>query len=270
MFKIGEFSKFTKVSTRMLRYYDEVGLFKPKKIDKFTGYRYYSASQMPELIKIVTLRDVGFTISEISRLIKVRDDQDFIKELKRKQLEIKDTITVEEKKISDIDKIISNLGKEMYTMNYEIIIKEIPSYKVVSVRGIVDSYSNEVNLWEKLGKFAQGSQLQPNGAPFAIYHDGEHKDSNIDIEVVMPVDELQDSKGEFVFREVEAIPTMATILYKGPYENIDEAFYFLANWIEDSKYESYGNARQISIKGAWNEPNPDNYLVEIQIPVRKL
>ena len=49
MFKIGEFSKLTQVSTRMLRYYDETGLLKPAKVDSLTGYRMYSAEQISTL-----------------------------------------------------------------------------------------------------------------------------------------------------------------------------------------------------------------------------
>lgn len=253
----------------MLRYYDEVGLFKPVKIDDFTGYRYYSAKQMPELIKIVTFRDVGFSIAEISRLIQMENNEEILKELKGKQLQIEQNIENERKMISDIDKIISTIGKEMFIMNYEVKLKEIPSCKVVSTRGRVKNYSKEVELWAKLGEFVQKNQLQPNGEPFAIYHDGEYKENDVDIEVAVPVAVLQENKDIFVFREVESVPCMATILYKGRYENINEAFFFLANWIEDSEYQPYGKARQVSIRGAWNEPNPDNYLVEIQMPVQK-
>ncbi|MDN9927223.1 MerR family DNA-binding transcriptional regulator, partial [Clostridioides difficile] len=53
MFKIGEFSKLTQVSTRMLRYYDETGLLKPAKIDSLTGYRMYSAEQISTLNRII-------------------------------------------------------------------------------------------------------------------------------------------------------------------------------------------------------------------------
>ena len=42
MLKIGEFSKLTQVSIRMLRYYDEVGLLKAEEVDKWTGHRMYS------------------------------------------------------------------------------------------------------------------------------------------------------------------------------------------------------------------------------------
>lgn len=51
MFKIGEFSKLTQVSIRMLRYYDEIGLLRPASVDLSTGYRMYCASQIPVLQK---------------------------------------------------------------------------------------------------------------------------------------------------------------------------------------------------------------------------
>lgn len=66
MLKIGEFSKLTQISIRMLRYYDETGLLKPATIDPQTGYRLYSSDQLTRLNQILMLRDCGFTISEIS------------------------------------------------------------------------------------------------------------------------------------------------------------------------------------------------------------
>ena len=64
MFKIGEFSKLTQVSIRMLRYYDEIGILKPANVDSFTGYRMYSADQIPLLQKIILLGDAKFSTTE--------------------------------------------------------------------------------------------------------------------------------------------------------------------------------------------------------------
>lgn len=74
MFKIGDFSKLTRVSVRMLRYYDEVGLFKPAKIDDFTGYRYYSAKQISDINLIVSLRDMSFNVADIAMLMKEKSE----------------------------------------------------------------------------------------------------------------------------------------------------------------------------------------------------
>ena len=47
MLKIGEFSKLSRVSVRMLRHYDEIGLLKPAETDRFTDYRYYREDRLP-------------------------------------------------------------------------------------------------------------------------------------------------------------------------------------------------------------------------------
>ncbi|MDD4297530.1 MAG: MerR family DNA-binding transcriptional regulator, partial [Ruminiclostridium sp.] len=59
MFKIGDFAKLNKVTVKALRYYDSLGLLQPENVDTFTGYRYYSASQMPRLNRILALKDIG-------------------------------------------------------------------------------------------------------------------------------------------------------------------------------------------------------------------
>ncbi len=87
MFKIGDFSKLTKVSIHMLRYYDEAGLFEPAYIDPFTGYRQYAIEQIPLLNKLVFLRDAGFTIAEISAAV-TEGDKCLLERFEIKQQEI--------------------------------------------------------------------------------------------------------------------------------------------------------------------------------------
>ncbi|WDV45246.1 MerR family transcriptional regulator [Clostridiaceae bacterium M8S5] len=269
MYKINEFSKFAKISARMLRYYDKVGLFKPAKIDQFTGYRYYSAYQIPKLVKIITLRDSGFNVDEITYLIECKDNHDFLNQLKLKQKELLKGIEEEKKKVNNIDNIISIMGKDDFFMKYEVKLKEIPTIKVVSTRAIVKNYSNEIALWEKLGSYCINNELQPLAPPFAIYHDGEHKTEDVDIEVAMPISVLKDNEDSIIFREVSSIPLVASVKHKGSYENIDAAFFYLAKWIEDNRYEINGNVRHVSVKGGWNESDPANFVTEIQMPIKK-
>ena len=91
MFKIGEFSKLTQVSTRMLRYYDEMGLLKPAKIDSLTGYRMYSAEQISTLNRIIYLRDSGFNVAEIALVLNYSNSA-IIEQLDKKSIEIMDNI----------------------------------------------------------------------------------------------------------------------------------------------------------------------------------
>ena len=75
MLKIGEFSKLSRVSIRMLRHYDEIGLLKPVCIDSDSGYRYYSENQLPMIARIVALKNMGFALSVIARLLEHYEDK---------------------------------------------------------------------------------------------------------------------------------------------------------------------------------------------------
>lgn len=69
MFKIGEFSKLTMISIKMLRHYDEIGLLAPETVDSFTGYRYYSARQLEAAGKIQALKSMGFGLATIREIL---------------------------------------------------------------------------------------------------------------------------------------------------------------------------------------------------------
>ena len=76
MLKIGEFSKLSRVSVRMLRHYDEIGLLKPAEIDRFTDYRYYREDQLPTAGRIAALKDMGFSLADIVRMLEIYDDRE--------------------------------------------------------------------------------------------------------------------------------------------------------------------------------------------------
>lgn len=69
MLKIGAFSKLSRVSVRMLRHYDEMGLLKPAQIDRFTDYRYYREDQLPIVCRITALKDMGFSLADIVKIL---------------------------------------------------------------------------------------------------------------------------------------------------------------------------------------------------------
>src|SRR5512139_3441683 len=69
MIKIGDFARLSQVSVVTLRYYDEMDLLKPVKVDHFTGYRYYSSDQLPRPNRILALKDLGFSLEQIKLML---------------------------------------------------------------------------------------------------------------------------------------------------------------------------------------------------------
>ena len=70
MFRIGEFAQIAQVSSRQLRFYDQIGLLQPAHTDGQTGYRYYSIRQLPRLNSIVALKELGLSLEQIDPLLK--------------------------------------------------------------------------------------------------------------------------------------------------------------------------------------------------------
>ena len=145
MFRIGEFSKLTQVSIRMLRYYDEVGLLKPAKVDEWTGHRLYSVEQMPRLNKILYLRDSGFNVSEIALAISL-DDSLLLEILDKKRSEIEQNIKNEQEKLKKIAIAKGEIEGNKGELHYNIVLKPIPAYQVLSLRKIVPTYYAEGDL----------------------------------------------------------------------------------------------------------------------------
>lgn len=92
MFRIGESSRLTQVSVRMLRHHDEVGLLRPAQIDEATGYRLYSVQQIPAVQKTVLPCNVGFGIAEIAAALADWDGQSITQRLMNKAREIEEAV----------------------------------------------------------------------------------------------------------------------------------------------------------------------------------
>jgi DNA-binding transcriptional MerR regulator len=271
MFKIGEFSKLTQVSIRMLRYYDETGLLKPAEIDKFTNYRLYATEQIHTLNRIIFLRDLGFNVSEIAIALKHWDDEFITKQLENKRLEIENAIKTEQERLSKIELAKKDIRQDKITININVSTKSIPSYQVFSLRRIVADYYAEGQLWKEMSVFADKNNVPISSDTFTIYHDMDYKEKDVDIEICVPVARMGENINGFVYRNTEPVPIMACTMVYGPFENIAGAFLAFAGWLQEhNQYKMTGQSRQIVHRGPWNEESPDTYLTEIQIPLEKM
>lgn len=263
MYKIGDFSKMSKVTIKTLRFYEKEKLIIPAYIDRSNGYRYYDSSQLIDISNIISLKQIGLSISDIKKI--VNDNIDIKEILFNKKEELKKNINLYSYQLSQINYILE--GKNMKN---EIFLKEIPEYNVYYREGVIDTY-------EKLAEFvlATGEEcirLNPNlkcvdpGYCYINYLDKCYKEKNIKIRYVEAVEEI--GIGNETIKFMKSKPIKAVCIYhKGDYSKLSESYNKILKYVEDNNYKISGEIRESYIDGCWNKENVEDYLTEIQIPV---
>lgn len=269
MYQIGLFSKINHITTKTLRHYDEIGLLKPDHVDYLTGYRYYTTEQLPRLHQILALKQLGLSLNEIKKVIENPVSIEVFLQLKEREL----TVELEKgtQRLNEVKTWINHVKGEN-SMNYSPIIKELPKVIVASMRTTVPSYDTYFDVVPQMGEEMkrQGAVCRDNPAYcFTIYHDGEYKEENIDVEVCESVKKACEDSEMVRYKTMDDIRTAACVLHKGPYKTIRDAYSFLFTWIKDNNYEIDGNPRESYIDGIWNKESENDWLTELQVPVRK-
>lgn len=270
MFKIGDFSTLNRITVKTLRHYDELGLLKPAYIDAATGYRYYSADQLPRLNKILMFKSIGFSLQEILDILEHKlTVDDMITQLEHKQAEILTAVKAQQAQISQIQAFIKMINQEVNYMNYDVLIKTIPEMAVASMRATLDSYPEQQTLWYELETYLDKEKINRTSPEYCFtqYHNHEYREKDIDLEICEAVTELKPNTEKVTFKKLPAIHNMASVIHKGPYETIHLAYAALTKWIETNNYTICGPGRDLYLKGPWNETNPEEWITEIHIPV---
>ncbi|RCX22834.1 DNA-binding transcriptional MerR regulator [Fontibacillus phaseoli] len=269
MYKIGVFSKMNRVSIKTLRHYDELGLLHPAYVEEFTGYRYYSADQMPRLHQILVLKEVGLSLQEIKQALEPSaTNEQMVALLENKRSEVLQTLIAEQQKIRRIQHHLTMLQKEDNCMN-NVIIKALPEVIVASLRRTVANYEAFNSLYPEMGAYMTSQKVKcaEPAYCFTLFHDGEYKDQDIDVEICEAVTEYGKDSQQIKFKKIDAVETAACILHQGSYETIGISYGALFKWIEGNGYDVTGLPRESYIDGIWNKNDPDEWLTEVQIPV---
>lgn len=272
MIRIGDFSKLSRVSVKTLRFYDEMGLLKPIEVDRFSGYRYYEFDQLPRLHRILALKDLGFSLDEIGRLI----DGDLSGEqlrgmLKLREAEIRQQVAAEAERLERVARWLRQIEQEDTMSKYDVVIKKIETAKVAAIRGVVPTPADQSALWMELMGYLDRQKAHMIGPPMALYHDPDFKERDWDIEVCMPItDELVPGENVKVY-DLPGFGAAACVVHAGPFATIGEAYDAVGKWINENGYQIVGSARELNIRppekpGDQNDPST---LTEIQFPVEK-
>ena len=273
MIRIGDFSKLSRVSVKTLRFYDEMGLLKPVEVDRFTGYRYYEFDQLPRLYRILALKDLGFSLEEIGRLLEGDLPVEQMRGmLKLRQAEIRQKMEGEARRLERVELWLREIEQEDSMSRYDVVIKKIEPTRVASVRGVVPTPPDQRSLWDELMSYLHQKNARMSGPPMAIYHDPEFKERDWDIEVVMPLSSDVPSGSGIQVYDLPGAEKMACVVHTGPFATIGEAYDALAKWIDQNGYQIVGPGRELNLRlpEKLGDQHDLNTVNEIQFPVEKV
>ena len=152
MLKIGTFSKLSRLSIRMLRRYDELGLLQPVHTDPFTGYRYYREEQLTTAGRIAALRDMGFGLSAIGALLEDGGREELDRRLAEQQRALEALLAETRQRLRLLDTARAQLRKDESTMEYSVTLKNLTQRRAACVRMTLPSYEAEHQLWQVMAR----------------------------------------------------------------------------------------------------------------------
>lgn len=265
LLRIGEFSTLTRLSVRMLRYYDAHGVLSPARIDAATGHRFYDAHQVVEARLVRQLRDVGFSVPAIAALLPLREDP---QALGRALAVQRDQLTADaeaaRRRVAEIDQLIAHVRRTLMT---DITVTTHPAQHVVSLRRRIDTYPDERRAWEQLMACVQEQGVPYTGGPCgAIFHDEEYREADIDIEVWQPAPRGARVAAPLTARELPA-QRVAVAAFHGDYSQFEAQNAALAQYIAESGLQVDGPMYNRYLVSPADTQSPEDYVTEICVPV---
>ncbi|UYX54839.1 MerR family transcriptional regulator [Bacillus thuringiensis] len=269
MFKIGDFSKLSSISIRMLRYCDKVELLQPEKVDEQNSYRYYSAAQLKKVNRIQTLKDMGFNIAAIKEIVESENIEVIKSQFVNRSAQIKEDMHNLQKQLRFLEDLLKTMREDFVEMNYHVSLKEIPERKVASVRKVIPSYNYEGDLWSILMQEINVKNISIANPSYsiAVFHDQEYKENDVDVEIQLNILGKYENTKDVHFEKIEPIK-VASIIVNGSYEQMTDVNEAVAKWIEAAGYELTGSMFNIYHVSPAMESNPNKWVTEVCYPIK--
>jgi DNA-binding transcriptional MerR regulator len=269
MLRIGDFSRLAQVTVITLRHYDQIGLLKPQEVDPETGYRYYSLTQLPRLNRILLLKDLGFNLDQIAKLI---DDnlstEQMAGMLKLKRAEIEQQIALEQSRLSQIEARLHLIQNEDQLPAYDILIKKVEPLRVLAIHDIVDYYGQVELLWRELKKYMRQHRFEWVYPNIAIWQEIEYRENDIVVEAAVPFNEKIPTTSRIQVQTLPGVEMMVSTIHQGDYVNLMQAYDAMIKWCEANSLRIGKPIRELYLQ--YDRNNSAANLTEIQLPVEKI
>ena len=273
MYSIGEFSRIAQVSKRLLRYYNEIGLFQPIKIEPASGHRYYSASQLPTLNRILALKELGLSLDQIRRFIK---DDISLEEIQGmlliKKAELEQQVLDELKRIRTIESRLKQI-KDRETYVRDVVVKQVPQQRLIGTRKALSNSESGDNLCWSVMNALPGENSSTYGALTIVLHEDGVSSDRTDIELgrllnVASHAPLTTHDGITLAERSLPEETMATFI--PPTDSCAKLLGYnaIGEWVEANQYTFAGPVRLVFL-GLPKKSGDSDFVTEIQFPIRK-
>lgn len=273
MFRIGEFSKIAQVPGSLLRYYDDIGLLKPAHTDEWTGYRYYSAQQLPRLHRILALKELGLTLSQIARLLDENVSTEEIRGMfTLRKAQVEQSLHEEARRLRHIEARLQQIDTADQAA-FDVVLKEVPAQQFLSLRETCPHIDAALNIMQEIVQVLSARLDKKNRGHFAaVMHSETLENDRLDIELGLILHDTNEqqmtlpSERVMTTRLLPAVTLMATVVRIGGFENNCQSYGAIGLWIENNGYQIAGPGREVLIQPP--HPNRLNEMVtEIQFPV---
>ena len=262
MLTIGDFSRLSRVTPRMLRHYDALGLLRPEAVGA-NGYRYYRQEQLSDLARIQWLKGYGFSLGEIGALLAL-DEAGLLQRLRQRRLDLCRELDARRALLHQLEADILHMeGTKIMEKQYHVVLIEDPEQKVFSIRETigVDQYHD---FFERLFQEADRRGLTQAGPIQMLYHDEAFNPARSDVEAQMVV--AQDGPDV----KIKPACTCAAVQHRGAYENLHLAYDALCAWLgEHTEYQICGPAMDRYFGDPDNTP-ADQLETGVLFPVKKV
>ncbi|MEV8638689.1 MerR family transcriptional regulator [Streptosporangium sp. NPDC051023] len=269
MFSIGDFAQLGRVSVRMLRHYDTLGLLPPAHVDPATGYRFYQAAQLSRLNRVIALKDLGLTLQQVRSIL---DEKVTVAELhgmvRLRRAELEERITADNARLLRIEARLRAIERGEHMSVEEVIVKRVAPVRLAELSAIAASYESEQigpviqPLYGELFPRLERAGVTPSGYGIAHYEPGA--DGTVIVHAGVEVTAQASEAYDFEIVDLPAIETAATIIHRGAMDGVESTYQALAHWIEEHGYRSLGLAREITLECP---ADPGGWVTELQLAV---
>lgn len=253
MYKIGELSKLSQLTVKTIRYYDSVGILTPDMIDRFTGYRYYSAAKLAVCNRIVALKELGFSLDEIQCHLKADTTENITELIDRKADELRAVISEAEsqlKRLGTVKNIITEGDQKMFDM----VIRKADSIKVAYKR---DVFESKVAAAKALADMKKALPERIVGQrTIIINYETDYRETDFDLAVCVELCGKLPKDSIYSERTISFEGDVASVVCKA--DELDDAYRSIEKQLLDLPAQ---------IVGAFLEIGYGDGTVELKVPV---